>query len=28
LGSAITTSPTKAKPADTPPMVGSVSTLM
>src|SRR5690606_27109407 len=28
LGSAITTSPTKAKPALTPPMVGSVSTLM
>jgi len=28
LGSAITMSPTKAKPALTPPMVGSVSTLM
>jgi acetyl-CoA carboxylase carboxyl transferase subunit beta len=28
LGSAITMSPTKAKPAETPPMVGSVSTLM
>ena len=28
LGSAITTSPTKAKLADTPPMVGSVSTLI
>ncbi len=28
LGSAITTSPTKAKLAETPPMVGSVSTLM
>ena len=27
LGSATTTSPTKAKPADTPPMVGSVNTL-
>ena len=28
FGSAITTSPMKAKPADTPPIVGSVSTLM
>ena len=28
LGSAMTTSPTKAKLADTPPIVGSVSTLM
>ena len=28
FGSAITTSPTKAKLADTPPIVGSVSTLM
>ena len=28
FGSAMTTSPMKAKLADTPPMVGSVSTLM